>query len=94
MWLKDLNLESLLVQDRIIQKRLQNEGTNGDWFLSCFYGLTYYEDKNALWNILHQIKSKMTDPWVADFIALLYSNDKQGGHLVGNSSDMAFSEIV
>ena len=36
----------------------------------------------------------MKDPWVADFNALLYSNDKQGGHMVANASDKAFSEFV
>ena len=44
--------------------------------------------------ISYQIKLEMTDPWVADFNVLLYSNDKQGGHLVGNASDKAFSEFV
>ena len=44
--------------------------------------------------ISYHIKLEMTDHWVADLNTLLYSNDKQGGHLIGNASDKAFCEFV
>ncbi|XP_074360389.1 uncharacterized protein LOC141701635 [Apium graveolens] len=58
------------------------ENSAASWRLTCYYGFSERDRRNAAWDFIRLLASKSQLPWCifGDFNDLLYASDKKGRH--------------
>lgn len=94
-WYNKLGVTSHEVQPNFIDIRI-NEGNNGGWRFTGFYGEPSGERKHLTWEYVRQLHAMMDMPWLmaGDFNEILHSHEKEGGVVRPQRCMQAFSDAL
>ncbi|KAA3481591.1 Exo_endo_phos domain-containing protein [Gossypium australe] len=60
---------------------IKEDGIQGEWRFTGFYGSPYVRDQSHVWNLLRRLSQDREYPWLVagDFNEIMYSFEKKGG---------------